>query len=208
MRLLALAGLAVIGCTPLADQSYAGEALFAMAGTFSATRAPIEVDARLALLWQDAETAGGPGIATTPIPFTVGAFGVFRAEVVAVPGERARFTFAADGPVLAEAYLHVVLANPVAPTDQDLGVEAAHVVIHADRDVDGGDAADYLGGPVAAGYHLRRFTTTDQPGAAQRALIDRCVARTGDRPACTAGRAYQLGAVDDAEPLRITLRVR
>lgn len=208
MMAVVLVGVVAIGCTPLADQSYAGEALFTMAGTFSATRAPIEVDARIALLWQDWETAGGPGIETTPIPFTVGTFGSFRAQLVAVPGAPARFAFADDGPVLAEAYLHVVLANPVATSDQDLGQELGHAVVYADRDVSGGDAADYLGGPMAAGYHLRRLTVTDQPGAAQRSLIERCAARTGDRPACTSRRGYQLGAVDDAEPLRITLRVR
>jgi hypothetical protein len=200
--------LAALGCEPLADRSYVGEPLFLLEGTLSEAIRPLQVDAELALLWQDPETAGGPGLDATAIPFTIGSLGAFTASVPVPPRSLVRFRFDDGGPELAEAYVHMVTGVPVTTSALDLGLDLGHAVIYADGDVEGGDAANYLGGPVTAGYHLRRFTITATPGPAQRQLIEHCVARTGDRAACEARRGYQLDASDDSAALRITLRVR
>ena len=97
---------------------------------------------------------------------------------------------------------------PVTTSEFDLGLDPTHVLIYSAGDVAGGSAADYLGGDVTPGYHLRLFTTTPTPGAAQRELIERCVANTGDRVACEARRAYRLDPIPDATALRIISRVR
>lgn len=203
-----LLALAASACDPLVDATYTGRPLFVLEGTLSEAMRPHSADPRLALLWQDPRTAGGPGVDAAEIPFSLDALGSFTAEVPAQPPDAAWFAFDDGGPRLGEAYLHVVTHVPVATTQYDLGLDPAHVLIYADRDVVGGAASDYLGGDVTAGYHLRGFTVTMAPGPAQRALIDRCVANTGDPIACTARRAYRLDAIDDATALRIVLRVR
>src|SRR5205823_4772413 len=70
MRLLWALLLAAPGCEPLADRTYVGEPLFTLEGTLSEAIRPLQVDAELALLWQDPETARGPGLDAMAIPFT------------------------------------------------------------------------------------------------------------------------------------------
>jgi hypothetical protein len=208
MRWAVLLIVLVSGCEPLVDATYTGRPLFQLSGTLSAATRPYQVDARLALLWQDARTAGGPGVATVAIPCEFGALGAVSAEVPAQPPDAAWFAFDDGGPRLGEAYIHVVTHVPITTSDVDLGLDPMHALIYAEADVAGGAAADYLGGDVTAGYHLRRFSLTATPGAAQRQLIERCVASTGDRVSCEARRGYRLDPVDDATPLHIEARVR
>lgn len=208
MRRLAACVLATIGCDPLADNTYVGEPMITLEGTFSETSQPIDVDGKLALLWQDARTAGGPGAEVTVVPFVIGSLGAFTTPIPVPPPVGAMFGFDDGGPELGEAYVHIVTHVPITTSDFDLGSDPVHALVFAQHDVAGGDAADYLGGAVTAGYHLRRFTPTATPGPAQRQLIERCVANTGDRVACEARRAYQLDAADDRAALRIVLRVQ
>jgi hypothetical protein len=208
MKCAVLLAVAASACDPLVDVGYTGRPLFTLEGTLAEPMRPHAVDAKLALLWQDPRTAGGPGVEAAAIPFGLDALGSFTAEVPAQPPAAAWFGFDDGGPRLGEAYLHVVTHVPVAMTEFDLGSDPVHVLVYAERDVVGGAASDYLGGDVAAGYHLRRFTVTTDAGAAQRELIARCVANTGDPIACAARRAYRLDAVDDATALRIVPRVR
>jgi hypothetical protein len=198
MKCVVLLAVAASACDPLVDVGYTGRPLFTLEGTLAEPMRPHAVAAKLALLWQDPRTAGGPGVDA----------GSFTAEVPAQPPAAAWFGFDDGGPRLGEAYLHVVTHVPVAMTEFDLGSDPMHVLVYAERDVTGGAASDYLGGDVVAGYHLRRFTVTADVGAAQRELIARCVANTGDATACEARRAYRLDAVDDATALRIVPRVR
>jgi hypothetical protein len=200
--------LAAIGCQPLADLTYEGEAMFTLEGTLSESNRPLQVDAKLALLWQDPLGAGGPGLHVTPIPFRIGSLGAFTASVPIRPEPAVRCRFDDGGPELAEAYFHMVTAVPLATSRADLGVDLHHVLIFAESDVTGGDAADYLGGPVSAGSHLRQFTVASTPGPAQRQLIERCVVATDDRAVCEVRRGYQLQPVDDGTPLTITLKVQ
>jgi hypothetical protein len=118
------------------------------------------------------------------------------------------FGFDDGGSQLAEAYVHLVTSVPITSTELDLGLDSVHVVVFAQDDVVDGDAAGYLGGAVGAGYHLRTFTTTTIVNAAQRQLIERCVANTGNRTACEGRRGYQLQPADDAAQLRVMLKVR
>jgi len=196
------------GCDPLVDGSYTGRPLFTLDGTLSEATRPHEVDAKLALLWQDPETAGGPGIVAQAIPYALAAPNSFSADVPAKPPNAAWFAFDDGGPRLGEAYVHLVTHVPVTTSDFDLGLDQLHVLVYAADDVVGGSASEYLGGDVTAGYHLRLFTATTTPGPAQRELIDRCIANTGDPIACERRRAYRLDPVDDATPLRIISRVR
>jgi len=86
------------------------------------------------------------------------------------------------------------------------GGERVHAVVWASGDVaDGTQAADYLGGALTAGYHLRTFTPVATVGAGQRALIERCVSDGAARHACEARRAYQLAGAGDQDRLAITV---
>lgn len=208
MRCAVLLAVATSACDPLVDATYTGTPLFRMAGTLAEAMRPHEVDAELALLWQDPRTAGGPGVEQAALPFELDALGSFTAEVPAKPPDLAWFAFDDGGPRLGEAYLHVVSHVPVTTAEFDFGSDPTHALIYADRDVVGGAASEYLGGDVTAGYHLRQFTITTELTAAQNELITRCVANTGDRIACAARRGYRLDAVDDDVPLRLVARVR
>jgi|SRR6185295_6624336 len=208
MMRAALLAVVTSACDPLVDNAYTGQPLFTLEGTLAEAMRPHDANAQFALLWQDPATADGPGVDAAVLPFQLDALGSFTAEIPAKPPGPAWFAFDDGGPRLGEAYLHVVSHVPIASSDFDLGLDPVHVVIYADGDVAGGAASDYLGGDVAAGYHLRRFAVTTEPGAAQRQLIARCAANTGEPDVCAARRAYQLGAIDDATALRIILRVR
>jgi len=208
MKCAALLAVATCACDPLVDDTYTGQSLFTLEGTLAEAMRPHDADPELALLWQDPETAGGPGVEAAALPFALDALGSFTAQIPIAPPAGAWFGFDDGGPRLGEAYLHVVSHVPVTTTEFDLGLDPVHVVVYADRDVAGGAASDYLGGDVTAGYHLRRFAVTAEPGAAQRELIARCVATTGDQDACAARRAYRLEPIGDATALRIVLRVR
>ncbi|MDQ3338411.1 MAG: hypothetical protein M4D80_24865 [Myxococcota bacterium] len=190
------------GCDPLADSGYVGEPMFTLTGTFVAPGKTPDVGG-LALMWQDSGGAGGPGIVMTTVPVEVEFPSTFRVSVPLPPPAIVRFAFD-DGVELAEAYVFVV-DDPDAARPTPHGLDRAHALVYASEDVAAGtQAADYLGGPVSAGYHLRRYTTAE-PGAAQRTMIDRCVASGAVKTACGARRAYQLAEAADNEPLRIVV---
>jgi hypothetical protein len=179
--------------------------MFTLAGT-------AEGDADgIALMWQDKAGAGGPGVAVTKVPVAIEFPAKFRVAVPVPPPAEARFVVAGGEPELGEAYVYVVgdLASAPAQRSVPMGVDRAHVVVWAGADVAEGTAtADYLGGPVSAGYHLRRFAS-GQPGTAQRAVIERCVISIGGsaaREACAVRHGYQLGPSADDEALRIVAR--
>jgi hypothetical protein len=99
-----------------------------------------------------------------------------------------------------------VVEDPAAPRLVPRGLDRVHVLVFATADVAPGTlAADYLGGPVTQGYHLRRFAPAETPAPAQRAMIERCVASGAVRGACEVRRGYQLGTIADDEPLRIVV---
>jgi hypothetical protein len=207
MKYAALIAVAASACDPLVDDAYTGQSLFTLEGTLAETMRPHAADAGFALLWQDPGTAAGPGIDATVLPFALDALSSFIAQIPAKPPAGAWFAFDDGGPRLGEAYLHVVSHVPVTSPGFDLGMDPVHVVVYVDGDVAGGAASDYLGGDLTAGYHLRRFAATGEPGAAQRELIARCAANTGDRDACAVRRAYRLDPIADETALRILLRV-
>ena len=200
-RALVLAG-GLLGCDSLAGKDYVGEPLFTLTGTFATTQtAPDQPVGGLALMWQDPAGAGGPGVAATAVPVAISFPSSFRVDVPTPPPDAAKFAFADSSVQLAEAYVYVVV-DPSAPNLQPAGADRTHVLVYASADVAAGTlAADYLGGPISAGYHLRRFTVAT-PGAAQQQMIARC---TGVPAACTARRGYQLAPIDDADPLRIAV---
>lgn len=194
---------ALAGCDPLAGNDYVGQPLITVHGTFAATGAPGTPLGGVALLWQDANGPGGPGVAATTVPVSLEFPAAFELRVPAPPPVEARF--AVDGVELAEAYIYVVgdLAQPRRTTR---GTDRAHVLVWASGDVvEGSRAADYLGGPMTAGYHLRRFEPTHQVGIVQAALIDRCVQSGALESACATRRAYQLRAAGDGDSLRIVV---
>ncbi len=202
MRRVVLAAGCLIGCDSLAPKDYVGEPMFTLTGSFATTTAPADPVGGVALLWQDAGGAGGPGVVATTVPVELAFPATFRVDVPVPPPDDARFAFDGDAAELAEAYVYVVGEGPdLAPR----GAERGHVLVFASRDVAPGSlAADYLGGPMSAGYHLRRFVA-GAPGAAQAQMIDRCVASGASRDACTARRDYQLAPIADDDPLRIVV---
>lgn len=203
---LAVAAFAAAACDSLANSDYVGQPLFTLTGTFDATStAPASPVGGVALLWQDPVGAGGPGVAASAVPVAISFPATFRVDVPEPPPVVARFTFADSDVAIAEAYVYVVadtLATPLAPA----GSDRVHVLVYATGDVAAGTlAADYLGGPIRAGYHLRRFAPVATPATAQAAMIARCVASGAATTACATRRAYQLGAIADDDPLRIAV---
>ena len=205
MRAVGLAALALAGCDSLASPDYVGEPMFTLVGTFATSAAaPDDPLGGVALMWQDAGGAAGPGMATTRVPVSIRFPATFRVDVPVPPPAIARFTVADGEPQLAEAYVFVV-ADPAADRLAPRGVDRVHALVFAADDIGAGSAtADYLGGPISRGYHLRRFVA-GQGGSAQQARIERCVAGGAPRDACEVRRAYQLAATDDHDPLRIAV---
>lgn len=184
-------------CDPLADGDYVGEPMFTLSGTFVAPGKTPDVSG-LALMWQDSGGAGGPGVAKTMVPVEVELPSKFHVSVPLPPPRHVRFAF--DDVELAEAYVFVI-----DDADEPHGLDRTHALVWASAAVaPGTQAADYLGGPIGAGYHLRRYTT-GAPGAAQRTMIERCIASGAAASACGMRRAYQLAGAADHEPLRIVV---
>jgi hypothetical protein len=116
--------------------------------------------------------------------------------------------FGLGGIELAEAYVDLV-ADATQPRPQPCGRDRGHALIYASDDVPAGSlAADYLGGPVAAGYHLRSYAPTTTPGAAQQQMIARCTGWGATPLACQAQRDYQLGAAGDTDPLVVDIVIQ
>ncbi len=205
MRRLALV-LLLAGCDSLASKDYVGEPLFRLTGTFdAAAHAPEDPVGGIALLWQDAFGSGGPGVAPTTVPVAIEFPATFRVDVPLPPPDEVRFMFGDADVELAEAYVYVV-ADPSALRLDPRGSDRVHVLVYTSGDVPAGTrAADYLGEPLTAGYHLRRFDPVMVPATAQSELIERCVASGASRPACSARRGYQLAPIPDDDPLRIAV---
>jgi hypothetical protein len=204
MRASIVIVLILAGCDPLASSDYVGQPVFTLAGTFDTRSTMPDSGGGIALMWQDASGPGGPGVAATAVPVTLEAPASFHVSVPVPPPDAARFSFA-DGPQLAEAYVFFV-ADPSASRLVPLGSDRAHALIFAAADVAAGtSAADYLGGPVSAGYHLRQFAPVATPGTAQATMIDRCVSSGAAPDACQIRRAYALSPIGDDDPLRIVV---
>ena len=195
----------LVGCDALAPSDYVGEPLFTIEGTFAASQnAPEDPLGGVALLWQDPNGPGGPGVASTTVPVAIQFPASFKVDVPVPPPDEARFAFDDGEVTLAEAYVFVVETTEghVVPR----GGERVHVLVWASDDVDGASlAANYLGGPISAGYHLRTFTPVAAAGTAQRAMIDRCVASGAAQRACDVRRGYQLATSGDQDRLAITV---
>lgn len=208
MRGVVVAVLFAAGCDSLANSQYVGQPMFTLVGTFASTapaKAPQDPVGGVALMWQDSATADGPGVAATTVPVEIAFPATFRIDVPAPPPAAARFSFDDAAVELGEAYVYVV-ADTAAAQLVPRGSDRAHVLVYASADVAPGTlAADYLGGPISAGYHLRQFAASASPGGAQGALIERCVANGAARTSCSARRGYQLGAIGDDDPLRIVV---
>lgn len=197
---IALAGLWA-GCDPLAGTDYVGEPMFRLKGTLVTASKDSPAAGGLALAWQDAGGAGGPGVATTVVPAKTG-LGTVEIAVPLPPPAAARFAF--DDVELAEAFV-LLVDDPDAARPVARGIARDRVVVFASGDVaDGTQAADYLGAPVAAGYHLRRLVA-GAPGPAQQIMIDRCVAAGATQDACAARRHYQLAPAGDDEVVSIVV---
>jgi len=195
--------LALTACDALADRHYVGEPLITLEGTFAPTSVAPQDVGGIALLWQDAEGAGGPGKAIMSVPVSIEFPAAFAVEVPSPPPDAVMFAFDDNLP-LAECYVYVVADGDAL---QLLGADRTHALVYATYDVaDGTAAAAYLGGPMSAGFHLRRFAATTVPSPQQAALIDRCTAGGATVDACTARHLYQLSQpVAEDEPLRIVL---
>jgi hypothetical protein len=206
MRGLLLATCLLAGCDSLAGGDYVGEPMFTLSGTLSSKGSASNDHALgLSLMWQDSGGAGGPGIAASPVPVSLEFPATLRVSIALPPPDAARFGFDDSPAELAEAYLVIVGTDAEVPR-QMRGIDRSHVLVWASGDIaEGGQAADYLGGPVSAGYHLRRYVPAITPGSAQQRMIDRCVASGASPAACTARRAYQLAAIADDDELRIVV---
>ena len=199
---MSLLGIAPLACDSLAGSDYVGQPLITLTGSFaSSASAPADPLGGVALLWQDPNGPGGPGAAATMLPVAIEFPAQFRVAVPAPPPTAARFQL--DGIELAEAYVYLV-TDAGAARPQPRGVDRGHALVWASDEVPAGSlSADYLGGAVTAGYHVRAFAAITTPGAAQQQMIGRCTSAGATASACAARRGYQLGSASDVEPLVI-----
>ena len=197
----------LVACDALAPADYVGEPLFTIEGAFASNEtAPADPLGGVALFWQDPNGPDGPGVASTTVPVEIQFPASFRVAIPVPPPTAARFSFGdGDGEVeLAEAYVFVVETTNDHPAPH--GGERSHVVVWASTEVaDGSLAADYLGGPISDGYHLRTFSVVANAGTAQHAMIERCIASGATRRTCEVRRGYQLTTSGDHERLKITV---
>ena len=190
-------------CDPLAGTGYVGEPIFTLSGTFDVKSSTQDPGAGIALMWQDAAGANGPGVAATVVPVTVEVPASFRVSVPVLPPDASRFDLG-DG-AIAEAYVFLV-ADPSATPLVPRGVDRRHALVWTASDIaDGTPTAAYLGGATTAGYHLRHFSSQPVPPPQQQALLSRCVTGGADPAACQARRAYALGTIADDDPLVIVV---
>ena len=205
MRGSVLFVIGLAACDPVANSDYVGAPLITLTGTFAQTGGTADPVGGVALMWQDSAGAAGPGVVATALPVSLEFPATFHIQVPVPPPTAARFSFADGSPALAEAYIYVV-QDPSAAQLEPLGQERMHVLVYADGDVPAGSlAADYLGEPLTAGYHLRRFAQVATPGTAQQTLIDRCIANGDPSAACAVRRGYQLQPIADDDPLQIAV---
>lgn len=200
--LFAIASL-LVGCDSLADGDYVGEPMFTVHGTLvTATKQAPDAGGVL-LAWQDPGGAGGPGLATTKVSLET-ELATVKLTVPLPPPATVRFAFDDADVEIAEAFV-LLVDDAGMPRPVPHGIARDRVVVFATADVPAGSqAADYLGGPMSAGYHLRRLVQ-GTPGAAQQIMIDRCTASGASAGACATRRAYQLAPVDDADSVRIVV---
>lgn len=195
--------LVLSGCDPLASSDYVGEPMFRISATLVTATKQSPDAGGIALAWQDPGGAGGPGIATTVVPVQTRLDGM-TISVPLPPPLAARFAFD-DGDVeLAEAFV-LLVDDAAGARPVPHGIARDRVLVFATAEVRAGsEAADYLGGPMAAGYHLRKLGH-GALGVAQQQMIERCVAAGATRGACAARRDYQLEPADDAGDVRIVV---
>ncbi|HUS27390.1 MAG TPA: hypothetical protein VMZ53_02745 [Kofleriaceae bacterium] len=200
-------------CDPLADGDYVGDPMFTLQGTLVTTTKQSSTAGGVLIAWQDPGGAGGPGVATTPVSVETELPATVKLSVPLPPPPVVRFAFDDSDVELAEGFI-VLVDETAGPRPVSQGIARDRVVVFATADVaEGTQAADYLGGPITAGYHLRRLVqagpsaaAAPHVSAAQQLMIDRCVASGASLAACTARRSYQLAAVDDTDLVRIVVR--
>jgi hypothetical protein len=178
--------------------------MFSLTGTLvTATRQTPEAGG-IALAWQDPGGAGGPGVATTIVPAETELPATVRIAVPLPPPPAARFAFDDSDVELAEAFV-LLVDDPALPRPTPQGIARDRVLVFATGDVaEGTQAANYFGGAMPAGYHLRKLGHGEL-GTAQRLMIDRCVASGAAQAACNARRDYQLEPADDGGAVRIVV---
>jgi hypothetical protein len=207
IRRLALLGV-LAGCEPLVDPGYPGEPMARLHGTIVGVD-PERVADSVAILWN---RNVGPSVPSGPIalaPLHPAFPAALTIDVLAAPPDDAFFAVAGDTARIAEGYLYLVRAGAEPPIEtRDFSATAVDfVLVYVDGDVAPGSlTADYLGGVLAPGYHLRDWRATLDLSPAQAYFGARCAdavsdagAVDGQVEACRAKRRYRL--VDAAADL-------
>ena len=199
-------------CDAYTDASYAGEPLLAVNGMFVSVQGT-SLRGDMALLWQ---TTSYVGVGSpTRVPYSIEFPASFTIELIEPPPSAVVMQFDAAGePEFAEGYVFVVPAAGDPGPAQTLGTDYEHAIVYAGSDVAAGTlAADYLGAPMSAGYHLMSWIAGD-PKPTQKMLIDRCIAEAAaagiaDSTArCTALRRYSLEPAPPTAILHVSLMAR
>jgi hypothetical protein len=184
---LLLLGLAW-SCDPQAESAYPGEPLLTLQGQVVSQGPLPELEA--AMLWQRGEppSTNDQDLATRA-PVQAGFPALFTAHLYHPPPAAARRTLAPGEPVYARATAAAVpkgvaaaqLAGGAPPaatpgSSSGYGADAHHWVIHLASDVPAGSlTAWWLGGPLAAGFHLLVVSPVN-PACMTAAQLDACAA--------------------------------
>ena len=183
---LAAALLLLAACDAQVDGSFGGDPYVRLRGVAVAFDADVTIDGAMVrwTLQSGAQLDAGP---TTPLPLEW-APPALVVPVVSLPPDGAMFGFAGEPARIAEGTLFVTHGDRIVGEALDVAL------VYSDGDVAaGGLAANYLGGAVAPGFHLRDVRPTANLTPAQADLALRC----GDTEACEQPRLYRLVPVED-----------
>jgi hypothetical protein len=184
-------------CDAQVHADYGGEPIWDLSGFIDAV-GEVHVD-RMVLRWAGTDPLG-PGEHESEVVVKTAFPNRFTASVLAEPPAAARLAF--DGePGFAEGFLFVLDGR-----GNTIGVDFERVLVWLEAGAaDGTTLAGYLGGPLAAGFHVRARAPLPAPTAEGELLAERCIERalaegwSGERATtvCRVLRAYRLGPAAD-----------
>jgi len=177
-------------CDPQADPGYRGEQLGAVTGLVRNEMSGAPGAAQAVLVWGNTARSGdywyGETVAVTgdfPARFTLPLYTPPPADVLndfTAGGARA------DETRIGVAYIGVTPAGPVDEETVPLGIAEDHLLVYVETDVKAGtSSAQFLGGQLAAGYHLMAVDKlTDAELQAIEACREEAWATGGDPEEC------------------------
>ena len=165
-------------CDTQAGDEYQGETLAKLQGVVTNDLDELPPELEAVLVWENVSGEGDFVVGETAV--VDGEFpSSFKLEVLLPPGDFALNDFTSEGGApearIGIAYLMALPAGEdVAEAAANaVGVSEQYVLIYAESDVaEGTAAAELVGGPLAAGFHLMEVIDSEDPSCTREELFD------------------------------------